>query len=314
MCIMVLYNGSRSKANPKIGANAMSGITKEQVFEAAEALLAAGLTPKVASVREKLGKGSFSTVGPLLKEWFEGNKPPEAPKKEETPKAVEDLASGMWTAALGIALESLEGERQEIENQRLEMQEEKQEAVEFADKLVEEVEQLRTQLQESKELLEIERAAHESTRNLWQVDQNELVQLRADYNAAVDRSNDYKGRAERNEHLLGKSEHENKNLLKRESEQESRIARLESGLEMKDAEMKHQVSTLVDELDREREKAAKAVKAAEVDRAAAHAAQIETATLKGEVEALRLVVSEAKKNQQQQPKRKAGESSEQSGN
>lgn len=294
----------------------MSAITKEQVFEAAEALLAAGLTPKVATVREKLGKGSFTTITEYMREWREGQQPVAAPQKEETPKAVIDLAGSLWAAALGVAQEGLQGERLELEKQREEMQEEQREAVAFADNLVEEVERLRDQLQESQALLEIERSAHEATRNLWHSDQTELLQLKAEYNALSERASDYKASAERNQQLYSKSEEENKKLLKQEAEREGIIARLEAAVDKAQSEMKHQVAALVDELDRERARAAKAAQEAEGDRKAvqeaqkaSQEAQIAAATLRGEVEALRSLAVAAKPNKQQQ-KPKAGEANE----
>lgn len=44
-------------------------ITLQDVSIACEALMASGITPTILSVRAKLGKGSESTIQPLLKEW-----------------------------------------------------------------------------------------------------------------------------------------------------------------------------------------------------------------------------------------------------
>lgn len=50
------------------------GITREDVFTAATEIFAAGKVPTQASVRLKLGKGSFSTISKYLAEWRETGK------------------------------------------------------------------------------------------------------------------------------------------------------------------------------------------------------------------------------------------------
>jgi len=44
-------------------------ITRDQVFEAAEALVGNGEEPTYITVRERLGSGSFSTISKYLREW-----------------------------------------------------------------------------------------------------------------------------------------------------------------------------------------------------------------------------------------------------
>lgn len=263
----------------------MSAITKEQVFEAADALSAAGMPTKVVDVRQKLGRGSFSTITEYMREWRQAHKAPVAPKKEELPQAILDLAGRWWSAALGVATESLEAERQLMDQQRQEMEEEQREAVAFADSLILEGEQLKENLKESDTLWANERSAHEATRNILQSTTGELIECRTSHEGMRERLEDFKQRADRYEAEFHKSEEEMKKVMRREAEQESKISRLEGELEKLQAEMKHQVENLADELDRERAKSAEVAKAAEVDRAAAQAAQIELAKLQGELAA-----------------------------
>ncbi|MFB5269932.1 DNA-binding protein [Paenibacillus enshidis] len=263
----------------------MSAITKEQVFEAADALSAAGLPTKVADVRQKLGRGSFSTITEHLRAWKQAHKAPEAPKKDELPQSVLDLAGGWWSAALKVATESLEADRQLLEQQRQEMEEDQREAVAFADSLLLEGEQLKEKLQESQTLLTTERLAHEDTRNKLQAATGELIEYRASHENMRERTEDFKRRADHYEAQFHKSEEEVKEALRRAAEQENKIIRLEGQLEKLQAELNHQVENLVDELERERAKSAEVAKAAEADRAAAQAAQIEVAKLQGELSA-----------------------------
>lgn len=47
------------------------GVGREDVFEAADALVMEGLRPTIERVRQKMGRGSPNTVSPLLDEWFQ---------------------------------------------------------------------------------------------------------------------------------------------------------------------------------------------------------------------------------------------------
>ena len=46
------------------------GITEQEVFEAADALLARGERPTIERVRGELGRGSPNTVNPMLDAWW----------------------------------------------------------------------------------------------------------------------------------------------------------------------------------------------------------------------------------------------------
>ncbi|ALS09872.1 hypothetical protein ABE82_25990 (plasmid) [Paenibacillus peoriae] len=265
----------------------MGPITKEQVFEAAEALAAAGKSTIVSNVREKLGKGSYTTINEHMREWRQAHKAPATPKKEELPQSVLDLAGGLWTAAMGIATESLEGERQVLEQQREEMEEEQREAIAFADNLLVEGEQLKEKLKELETLLANERSAHEATRNDLHSTTGELIEYRTSHESMRERLEDFKQRADRYEAQYYKSEEGMKKALRREAELENKINRLEGQIDNLQVEMKHQVENLVEELEREREKSTQAAKTAEVERATAQTAAIEVAKLQGELSALK---------------------------
>src|SRR4030095_5454620 len=46
------------------------GIQQQEVFDAADRLLAEGLRPTIERVRQKIGRGSPNTVSPMLERWF----------------------------------------------------------------------------------------------------------------------------------------------------------------------------------------------------------------------------------------------------
>lgn len=74
---------------------AREGITRAQVFDAADAISATGNNPTVQTIRAKLGTGSFTTITAMLREW-----------KSQTPDNAAELdVPEEVTAALGRAAE-----------------------------------------------------------------------------------------------------------------------------------------------------------------------------------------------------------------
>lgn len=88
-----------------------SGITREQVFEAANRLVEQGITPTPALIRNALGKGSFTTISQHLSawkdyRWHSENNLQWIPKSVET-KAME-LIQETWEAATRDAIDEIE--------------------------------------------------------------------------------------------------------------------------------------------------------------------------------------------------------------
>jgi len=82
---------------------ARSGVTREQVFETADALVREGQNPTVVAVRTRLGGGSPNTITPLLAEWKTLNETKQAAAMPQVPECVFrpklDTDSGpKWTA------------------------------------------------------------------------------------------------------------------------------------------------------------------------------------------------------------------------
>jgi hypothetical protein len=107
---------------------ARSGVTREQVFETADALALEGQSPTVVAVRTRLGGGSPNTIAPLLAEWKALHESKQAAGMPPVPEPVEAVMRQVWGAAWQEAQAQLEGERdaltaarKEIDKERAEM-------------------------------------------------------------------------------------------------------------------------------------------------------------------------------------------------
>lgn len=82
---------------------AREGISKAQVFNAADAISAAGQNPTVAGVRAKIGTGSFTTITAFLREWKEQalnqDEGEALDVPEEVTQALGRAAEIVWKAA-----------------------------------------------------------------------------------------------------------------------------------------------------------------------------------------------------------------------
>ena len=60
-------------------------ITKDRIFEVAEAMDAAGQVPTLAAVRKAIGGGSFTTISEAMTEWKANKAAKETPLREPAP-------------------------------------------------------------------------------------------------------------------------------------------------------------------------------------------------------------------------------------
>lgn len=74
--------------------------TKTTVFKAADQLAAEGRIPTFTSVREKLGGGSYSTIGKYLKEWKDTPGRGHPPLPDALKTALLRLGTELWVTAL----------------------------------------------------------------------------------------------------------------------------------------------------------------------------------------------------------------------
>jgi chromosome segregation ATPase len=121
-------------------------ITREQIFEVADDLDAAGQNPTLAAVRKALGGGSFTTISEGMTEWKARKAAKETPLREPAPPAIAerlaDLGAELWALALELANGRLAAERESLDAARVQLEAAKQEAAELADQVTGELEAL----------------------------------------------------------------------------------------------------------------------------------------------------------------------------
>lgn len=109
-------------------AKSLRGVQQDDVWAAADALIAQGLRPTIERVRLKIGRGSPNTVSPMLEAWFATLGPRlgvVAGAQEgagKLPAPVQQAMGKLWDAALLIAREEAEQDlaqvRQTLEAER----------------------------------------------------------------------------------------------------------------------------------------------------------------------------------------------------
>lgn len=107
------------------------GVQQEEVWAAADALIAAGERPTIERVRLKIGRGSPNTVSPMLEAWFATLGPrlgvalAGAQVEEGAPKELRQALDKIWAAALASARDeadrALEPERDRLAQQGLKL-------------------------------------------------------------------------------------------------------------------------------------------------------------------------------------------------
>ena len=117
-------------------------ITQEDVFNAAQEIVAQGEQPAVLKVHSLLGRGSFSTITKYLRVWENSYEATEAsvnslPKENEAPEILnvdtQALVKKIWTAAKVIANEQLTTERLALEEVKIKYDRDIEQAINIAD-------------------------------------------------------------------------------------------------------------------------------------------------------------------------------------
>lgn len=125
-------------------------ITDKDIFAAAEDMQAAGQRPTQTNIREKLGGGSFATIGPALKRWrderSEESELAEVELPPELAEAISTLGGRVWQSAISVAESRLNSERDALAAVREELDAEVREAQEAVGALEDEALELTTQI------------------------------------------------------------------------------------------------------------------------------------------------------------------------
>lgn len=124
-------------------------ITQEQVFAAADALVAAGQKPTLEGIRSRTG-GSYTTISPALNAWKARQTAAALPLREAAPQGIADrlteLGTEIWGMALDLVNTRLAAEREALEKTRAEMEISLAEAIDLADQLTAQVEEGQSRL------------------------------------------------------------------------------------------------------------------------------------------------------------------------
>jgi hypothetical protein len=110
------------------------GVTRDDIFAVADEIFSTGKNPSQASVRAKLGKGSFSTISKYLAEWRENQTDIEAIISNEQVITDQELSLlkrvyGMVRANVEAGVTSEHVELLEKENQELRERQENYDAI-----------------------------------------------------------------------------------------------------------------------------------------------------------------------------------------
>lgn len=140
----------------------MAVVTKEAVFAAADRIVDAGERVTQARVRQELGGGSFTTIGPFVAEWEASHTDKQQARETRVPDTVQaalaEVAGRLWKAASDEAALGLEAARREVEDLRAKSAAE----VEQAAEVVQIVEGERDAALAQIEVLTVERDAAQS--------------------------------------------------------------------------------------------------------------------------------------------------------
>lgn len=106
--------------NPSRSASGTRGISRDDVWQAADALLVAGQRPTIERIRQHLGRGSPNTVSPHLDAWFAalGGRLKDAQSfmpRPDFPDPVGQAARYLWEVALSHAQSAAEASLAERE-------------------------------------------------------------------------------------------------------------------------------------------------------------------------------------------------------
>lgn len=119
------------------------GITKDQIWAAADELQRLGKSPTLVAVREAIGEtGSFSTIAPVMAEWRAlqaKTTTAKAPIPEAFSARMRQQAEHVWADALGVADEFVSSERDALRTARKELEAERAEMASLLDRAAEQI-------------------------------------------------------------------------------------------------------------------------------------------------------------------------------
>ncbi len=97
----------------------MKSDTYSRVFEVADSLLAEGIRPTQQNVRERLGKGSLSTIHKALGEWWQtlGQRLHQGRHYPDLPEPLSEAMISWWQTAVDRSRREFEGQQDQAQRQ-----------------------------------------------------------------------------------------------------------------------------------------------------------------------------------------------------
>lgn len=265
------------------------GVTREQVFEAADALVREGQSPTVVAVRGRLGGGSPNTITPLLGEWKALHESRQVESIPPVPEGVETVMRQVWGSAWKEAQGQLEAERAALTKVREDIETERGQMLGEISRLDSELEAARETLRLREEALETERRAHEHSRGQRREAQA-IAAERAERIAAQEEElqdarrliEEVRGSSSRLETQLGHAREELEAIRGELQQERERVRQLSGELE----DVRREAEEAGGRAEREAEKAHRQHLAMEEERTAHAAAEKALAELRIEAAAL----------------------------
>ena len=192
---------------------ARPGLAPEQIRETIRQLAAEGADPSVTAVRERLGSGSYSTIGTVLNDWRREQAQATRPAIPEMPEPLYHLLRHLWAEAWKSADAAHDPERHAFDRERTEHEKAKQELAAEIRRLEAELERLAAEGESRRETLaqrqqELEAARVELTKatSTASVLQGELERLRTEGQKAIENLTAWVERASKAEMKLEEAE------------------------------------------------------------------------------------------------------------
>ncbi|MDX1506627.1 MAG: DNA-binding protein [Woeseiaceae bacterium] len=185
---------------------AQSSDTRTATREAADQLLAEGIKPSVKLIRERLGRGSDTTIASALKEWWQelAERLFEQQGRPEVPEPLWEAVNSLWSAALEAAGKTFDAERESVEMARDKALEERDAALLARDQVrreaadvAERLTAAETSTTESRQHLAAEMARVEELRRELKVAEQALTDANSRYAKQLD---EIRGQLELAEH------------------------------------------------------------------------------------------------------------------
>src|SRR4051812_48807816 len=120
------------------------GVGADRIIETIKQLDSEGIDPTVTAIRDRLGTGSFSTIGTVLSDWRQCRAKEARPPVPEPSDSVRGLFGQLWAEAWTSAMKIHEPERQAFARDRKEYERGKAE-------MLKEIERLETERETEKQ-------------------------------------------------------------------------------------------------------------------------------------------------------------------